>query len=322
MRRLVDDAVTASARAAVDLALDDRSRAAAVVHLARTLHRAGRATEAGHSAAVAAELFEALGDARHAARAARLQADALAATGRHAEALGRLRIARRVFVAEDPTGADAAGCEAAAAFSLRAIGRVADARAALERGRAAYVVGGMPVRAAKCDVDLAVLDHAEGRLQAAADRLVSARAVFLAHRQAELAATCDFDLGVALLDSGAAEDAIERCLQARSIFAERNREGDEAACDLNLGVALQAVGRTEEARRALERARDAFAGLGRERDAAQADHDLDVLDGLVAPDTAEMSVLRAIGEVPGDDSAIGGDRDAPSWPARDAPADR
>lgn len=269
-----------------------------LVDEARRARADGHARQAAEGAAEAAALLLERGDEMAAARADRLAADALADAESHAEALAVLKRARRVFVRSDPTGPDAAGTEAAAARSLRALGHTEEARRALHRAEAGYAASDLPVRAAMCVLDRAVLHHDEGDSEAAIDLLEQARATFIAHRRPDLAAVGDFDLGVALLDGGRAEDAVERFLGARGIFTSLNRKGDEASCDLNLGVALHAVGRTDEARLALGRARAAFRQLGRTRDAEQAEHDLDVLDGLVDPDTAELSVLRDLGQVP------------------------
>ena len=272
--------------------------AAALVQQAVALRDAGRALDGAEVAGRAVALFHRSEQALPAARAQRLAADCLADADHHTDALGLLKRARRAFVAADPLGPDAAGAEAAAARSLRALGHVEESRRALHRAEAAFTEAGMPVRAAVCLLDRAVLLHDDGDVADAIELLAEAKATFLAHRRADLAAVGDFDLGVALLDGGRAEDAIERFLGARGIFASLGRRADEAACDLNMGVALHAVGRTDEARQALRRARNAFRDLGRDRDVEQAEHDLDVLDGLVDPDTAELSVLRTLGEVP------------------------
>lgn len=295
-----------------DASADDLLAAA---HAARAIGR--HAAAAGLAGRAAALLHE---DQRPvaAARAQRLAADCLAEGDRHGEALALLKRARRAFVVDDPSGADAAGAEAAAARSLRALGRVDEARRALHRAEQGFTAAGMPVRTAICVLDRAVLHHDEGEAADAVDLLDQARAVFLDHRRPDLAAVSDFDLGVALLDDGRAEDAVERFMGARSIFGSLERRADEAACDLNLGVALHAVGRTDEAGRALRRARAAFRDLGRDRDAEQAEHDLDVLDGLVDPDTAELSVLRDLGEVPPDLVTMAARLDPPTDP--DLPA--
>lgn len=262
-------------------------------------HRgAGRSREAAEVAGRAVSAFLRADQALPAARAQRLAADCLADGDHHADALGLLKRARRTFVAADPTGPDVAAAEVAAARSLRALGRLSEARRALVRAEAGFRAAAMPVRVAICHVDRAVLLHDGGSVAEAVALLDEARSTFLHHRRPDLAAVGDFDLGVALLDDGRAEDAIERFFGARVIFSSLERRADQAACDLNMGVALHAVGRSDEAGHALRRARAAFRELGRERDAEQAEHDLDVLDGLVDPDTAEMSVLRDLGEVP------------------------
>lgn len=268
--------------------------------LARALERraAGHGAEGAELAGRAVAALHRADRSVAAARAQRLAADCLADVDHHEDALALLKRARRAFVADDPQGPDSAGCEVAAARSLRAIGRTVEAARALHRAEQAYRAAGMPVRAAVCALDRAVLLHDEGEAAEAVELLARARATFLDHRRPDLAAVSDFDLGVALLDNGQADDAIERLQSARGIFASLDRQADEAACDLNMGVALHAVGRTDEARHALRRARATFRDLGRGRDAEQAEHDLDVLDGLVDPDTAELSVLRDLGEVP------------------------
>ncbi len=288
--------------------------ASALVVVARAHLDAGRHRAAAEAAGRAAALFGDEGDDRAAARAQRLAADGLALADRHDDALALLKRARRTFVRLDPTGPDAAGCEAAAARSLRALGHGEEARRALHRAERAYEASGMPVRVAMCELDRAVLHHDEGDVDAAVALLETARSTFLDHRRPDLAAVGDFDLGVALLDGGHADDAIERFLGARAIFASLERRADEASCDLNLGVALHAVGRSDEARRALRRARAAFRDLGRDRDAEQAEHDLDVIDGLVDPDTAELSVLRDLGEVPPELVGMAAQLDPPTDP--------
>lgn len=281
---------------------------------ARRSRADGDVQGAAEAAAEAATLLLDAGDEAGAARAQRLAADCLADAEQHREALTLLKKARRVFVAIDPNGPDAAGAEGAAARSLRALGHTEEARRALHRAEAGYTASDMPVRAAICMLDRAVLHHDEGDIQASVDLLDEARTTFIARRRPDLAAVGDFDLGVALLDGGRADDAIERFLGARGIFTSLNRTGDEASCDLNLGVALHAVGRTDEARRALRRARTAFRELGRDRDAEQAEHDLDVLDGLVDPDTAELSVLRDLGQVPPELVPLAAQLDPPTDP--------
>lgn len=287
-------------RADVAGARDPGEQGRALTALARHERAEGRALEAAELAGRSAAAHHRAGQALATARAQRLAADCLADADRHEDALALLKRARRAFVADDPTGPDVAGVEAAAARSLRALGLLEESRAALHRAERTYLSASMPVRAAVCRLDRAVLLHDEGDAADAAELLTEARATFLAHRRPDLAAVSDFDLGVALLDDGRAEDAIERFVQARGIFASLDRRADQAACDLNMGVALHAVGRSEEARHALRRARATFRDLGRDRDAEQAEHDLDVLDGLVEPDTAELSVLRDLGEIPAD----------------------
>lgn len=313
-----DDAV-AAAEAAVAGATTPAARGRALVVLALALRAEGRELDAAEAAGRATAAFHAVDGGSEAAglaaaRAQRLAADCLADADRHEDALGLLKRARRAFVGTAPEGPDTAGVEVAAARSLRAIGRSVEAGRALHRAEAAFAGAGMPVRAAVCAVDRAVLLHDEGDITEAVGLLVEARATFLAHRRPDLAAACDFDLGVALLDNGQADDAIERFVGARGIFASLGRTADEAACDLNMGVALAAVNRADEARQALRRARTAFRDLGRDRDAEQAEHDLDVLDGLVDPDTAELSVLRDLGEVPPDVDALAARLDEPPAP--------
>lgn len=286
-----------------------------LVDEARLLRADGRPAEAAEAAGRAAAVFREDGDELAAARAQRLAADCLADGDRHEDALSLLKRARRVFVRDDPSGPDAAGAEAAAARSLRALGHHEESRRALHRAERGYSASGMPVRAAMCMLDRAVLHHDDGDVADAIELLDQARTTFLDHRRPDLAAVGDFDLGVALLDGGRADDAIERFLGARSIFTTLGRTGDEASCDLNLGVALHAVGRSDEARLALRRARAAFRDLGRDRDAEQAEHDLDVLDGLVDPDTAELSVLRDLGEVPPELVSMAARLDPPTDPS-------
>ncbi len=292
-----EEAVAAARRAVAD-AGERPGRGLALVDLAVTLRVAGRALEGAEEAGRAVTALRDDERPLAAARAQRLAADCLADADHHEDALGLLKRARRAFVAVDPQGPDAAGTEAAAARSLRALGKSTESGHALHRAETGFDAADMPVRAAICRLDRAVLLHDGGDVADAVELLTSARATFVAHRRPDLAAVCDFDLGVALLDDGRAEDAIERFVGARGIFTSLARRADHAACDLNMGVALAAVGRTEEARNALRRARTAFRDLGRGRDAEQAEHDLDVLDGLVDPDTAELSVLRELGEVP------------------------
>lgn len=299
-----DSEAVASARQEVAAATGGADRGRALVALALACREEGRALDGAEEAGRAVAAFREADRPVAAARAQRLAADCLADADHHEDALGLLRRARRIFVATDPQGPDTAGCEAAAARSLRAIGRTVEAGGALHRAEEIYAAAGMPVRAAICAADRAVLLHDEGEVTEAVTLLAEARATFLAHRRPDLAAVGDFDLGVALLDNGQADDAIERLLGARRIFASLARRADEAACDLNMGVALHAVGRTDEARNALRRARATFRDLGRDRDAEQAEHDLDVLDGLVDPDTAELSVLRDLGEVPAEVDAL------------------
>jgi tetratricopeptide (TPR) repeat protein len=275
----------------------------------------GRPLEAAETAGRAAAVLRGEGDELAAARAQRLAADSLADADHHEDALGLLKRARRAFVRADPSGPDAAGAEAAAARSLRALGHVEESRRALHRAERGYRASGMPVRAAMCVLDRAVLHHDEGDVADAIALLDGARTTFLDHRRPDLAAVGDFDLGVALLDGGRADDAIERFLGARGIFTSLGRRGDEASCDLNLGVSLHAVGRSDEARHALRRARSVFRDLGRDRDAEQAEHDLDVLDGLVDPDTAELSVLRDLGEVPPELIGVAAQLDPPTDPS-------
>lgn len=293
-----EDEVVATARRAVEDAGERSERGPARVDLAVTLRAAGRSLEAAEEAGRAVTVLRDDERPLAAARAQRLAADCLADADRHEDALGLLKRARRAFVAVDARGPDAAGTEAAAARSLRALGKTTESARALHRAQDGFDAAGMPVRAAICRLDRAVLLHDGGDVADAVELLAEARATFVAHRRPDLAAVCDFDLGVALLDVGQAEDAIERFVGARGIFTSLARRADHAACDLNMGVALAAVGRTDEARNALRRARTAFRDLGRGRDAEQAEHDLDVLDGLVDPDTAELSVLRDLGEVP------------------------
>lgn len=281
---------------------------------ARRLRADGESLPAAETAGRAAAVYREGGDELQAARAQRLAADALADADHHEDALALLKRARRVFVRADAAGPDAAGAEAAAARSLRALGHTEESRRALHRAERGYSVSGMPVRAAMCVLDRAVLHHDEGDVADAIELLDGARQTFLDHRRPDLAAVGDFDLGVALLDGGRADDAIERFLGARGIFTSLGRKGDEASCDLNLGVALHAVGRSDEARLALRRARAAFRDLGRDRDAEQAEHDLDVLDGLVDPDTAELSVLRDLGEVPPELVTLAAQLDPPTDP--------
>ena len=293
--------VFAGARSAVSEAATPLSRARALAALAAAQRGAGHPLEGAQAAGRAAAVFRRLGLDLAAARVQRLAADCLADADRHDDALGLLKRARRTFVAaarDDARSPDVAGAEAAAARSLRALGLIEESRRALHRAERGYLEAEMPVRAATCVLDRAVLHHDEGDVAAAVALLGEARSTFLAHRRPDLAAVCDFDLGVALLDDGRADDAIERFVVARQIFASLRRRADEAACELDMGVALHAVGRSGEARQALRRARDAFRDLGRDRDAEQAEHDLDVLDGLVDPDTAELTVLRDLGEVP------------------------
>lgn len=291
----------AVARRTFDEAPSAADRARALTVLASALRSGGYALDGAETAGRAVSAFHERDDALAAARAQRLAADCLADVDRHEDALGLLKRARRVFVAHDAHGPDAAGTEVAAARSLRSLGHASASSRALHRAELAFTAAGMPVRAAVCRLDRAVLLHDDGDVADAIALLVEARHTFTAHRRPDLAAVGDFDLGVALLDDGQAEDAIDRFLGARGIFSSlADRRADEAACDLNMGVALHALGRTDEARYALRRARDAFRDLGRDRDAEQAEHDLDVLDGLVDPDTAELSVLRVLGEVPGD----------------------
>lgn len=298
------------------------SEASALVEEARGLLDEGRNAAAAEAAGRAAALFAGAGDERAAARCQRLVADGLAAADHHEEALAVLKRARRTFVRLDPGGPDAAGCEAAAATSLRALGHSDEARRALHRAEHGFRGAAMPVRAAMCELDRAVLHHDEGDIDDAVALLERARATFLDERRPDLAAVGDFDLGVALLDGGHADDAIERFLSARDIFASLDEQADEASCDLNLGVALHAVGRSDEARLALRRARTAFRDLGRDRDAEQAEHDLDVIDGLVDPDTAELSVLRDLGEVPPELVGLAAQLDPPTDPGLPAVADR
>jgi tetratricopeptide (TPR) repeat protein len=290
----------AVARRALEEAPTAADRARALTALASALRSGGHALDGAETAGRAVSAFHERDDELAAARSQRLAADCLADAERHEDALGLLKRARRVFVAHDVTGPDAAGTEVAAARSLRALGHASASSQALHRAERAFTAAGMPVRAAVCRLDRAVLLHDDGDVADAIALLVEAHRTFTTHRRPDLAAVGDFDLGVALLDDGQAEDAIERFVRARGIFSSLDRRADEAACDLNMGVALHALGRTDEARHALRRARTAFRDLGRDRDAEQAEHDLDVLDGLVDPDTAELSVLRVLGEVPGD----------------------
>ncbi len=285
------------ARRAVE-ASDAGERGQALVDLALTLRAAGRSLDGAAEAGRAVAALHGEERSLAAARAQRLAADCLADADRHEDALGLLKRARRAFVRLDPRGPDAAGTEAAAARSLRALGQTTESGHALHRAEAGFGAAAMPVRAAICRLDRGVLLHDDGDVADAVELLTEVRSTFVSHRRPDLAAVCDFDLGVALLDQGRAEDAIERFQRAHGIFTSLARRTDQAACDLNLGVALAAVGRTDEARSALHRAQTAFRDLGRGRDAEQAEHDLDVLDGLVDPDTAELSVLRDLGEVP------------------------
>ncbi|CAN5581229.1 MAG: hypothetical protein ACR2JF_11585 [Iamia sp.] len=294
----------AEARRAVEDASSAADEGPALLELAITLRAAGRALEGAEVAGRAVTALHRLERAVPAARAQRLAADCLADGDHHEDALALLKRARRTFVASQPKGPDAAGTEAAAARSLRALGKISESGHALHRAEAGFLAAEMPVRAAVCRLDRGVLLHDGGDVADAIELLTEARATFVAHRRPDLAAVCDFDLGVALLDDGRAEDAIERFVGARGIFTSLARRADHAACELNMGVALAAVGRTEEARNALRRARTAFRDLGRGRDAEQAEHDLDVLDGLVDPDTAELSVLRQLGEVPAEVSGL------------------
>jgi tetratricopeptide (TPR) repeat protein len=286
-----------------------------LIDAARRLRADGRPLEAAETAGRATALLREQGDELGAARTQRLAADSLADADHHEDALALLKRARRVFVHHEPSGPDAAGAEAAAARSLRALGHTEESRRALHRAERGYAASGMPVRAAMCVLDRAVLHHDEGDVADAIALLDTARQTFLDHRRPDLAAVGDFDLGVALLDGDRADDAIERFLGARGIFTSLGRTGDEASCDLNLGVALHAVGRSDEARLALRRARAAFRDLGRDRDAEQAEHDLDVLDGLVDPDTAELSVLRDLGEVPPELVTMAAKLDPPTDPS-------
>ncbi|HEX7133169.1 MAG TPA: tetratricopeptide repeat protein [Iamia sp.] len=286
-----------------------------LIDAARQLRADGHPVEAAEAAGRATAVLRDQGDELGAARAQRLAADALADADHHEDALALLKRARRVFVGDDPSGPDAAGAEAAAARSLRALGHTEESRRALHRAERGYAASGMPVRAAMCVLDRAVLHHDDGDVADSIELLDAARTTFLDHRRPDLAAVGDFDLGVALLDGDRADDAIERFLGARGIFTSLGRRGDEASCDLNLGVALHAVGRSDEARLALRRARTVFRDLGRDRDAEQAEHDLDVLDGLVDPDTAELSVLRDLGEVPPELVTMAAQLDPPTDPS-------
>lgn len=296
----------AAARQVVEHAASAADEGPALVQLAITLRAAGRALDGAEAAGRAVTALHQMERNLAAARAQRLAADCLADGDRHEDALVLLKRARRTFVGVDPKGPDAAGTEAAAARSLRALGKISESGHALHRAEAGFLAAAMPVRAAVCRLDRGVLLHDGGDVADAITLLTQARSTFVEHRRPDLAAVCDFDLGVALLDEGRADDAIERFVGARGIFTSLARRADHAACELNMGVALAAVGRPDEARNALRRARAAFRDLGRGRDAEQAEHDLDVLDGLVDPDTAELSVLRELGEVPTDVSEMAG----------------